>query len=341
MRKSILYFLIALTVLSISLSAFPNVRSAPADIKIVGYNYYIDTSGYVDIVGEIQNTGTSVISSVELGGAISTDSGPQTATCLAFCNYLLPGQRAPFYMELYLQSNVGQGSSPTTQAIVPSVYGVTLSVVRADATTGYQYQDVKVTQQTQFINTTAESNGAYMVSGTLKNEGSQTAENVRILGTFYNSSGYVVAVGGYTAMDPLATSLAPSATVDFDFGAFDVNMSDVTAQYKISSYSLLIQVTDPILQGTVPQVTPYPNNPTTVTANPSDTTQPTSTAPSDTQTPDQGTSNSNSTGYTPPTWAYAVVVVIAVAAVIGAVMALRKRRSNEEPKPTKKAAKKT
>ena len=347
MQKSILYFFVALTVLSVALSLVPNVRSAPADIKIVSYSWYIDLVGMVEAVGEVQNTGTNIIDKVHLGGTVTTNSGTQVdSSTLVYVNNLLPGQKAPFNMQFYIQ---GISVQTMQQPIILGVTNVNLIVLKADTTTGHQYPDLKITTQTHSIGTTTDDKGVYWVSGTLQNTGSQTAQNVRILGTFYNSSGNVVAVGGYT-IDPLTASLSPSATINFKFGAYDVNQSEVSevlSEYKISSYSLLIQTEGPILQGTAPTVTPYP---TTNPTSPSDTTSPTSTAPSDTQTPDSGNPiNSNSTGSSPPGWVYAVVVVVVLAAIVGGVVALRKRKSGEEPetdeeqpkKVTKKPATKT
>jgi hypothetical protein len=334
LRKSVICLVIALTILSFSLCFVPTTLSLTQDIKIVSYNWYFDMIGFVDVVGEVQNIGASTIASVYLAGEITTSDGTKTESSVqVWVQDLLPQQKAPFYMPFYPQ---GSGQTP----IILAVTDVQLAVVKADTTTDYQYQDLTITNQNYNIGTGADDKGVFWVTGTIKNTGTQTAQNIRVLGTFYNTAGNVVAVGGYTEPDGfVATSLAPSATTTFKFGAFDINQTGLSADEKIATYSLLVQAEKPILQGTGPKITPYP------TGHP----QPTGTAtPKVTQTPDSGDNNgstSNTINSSPPSWIYATTILI-LAVIIGAVIALRRRKSktkqdieDEEEKP-KKIAKK-
>jgi hypothetical protein len=339
MRKGIAYFLIVITAISLTLPLIPTAKSQTENVKIVSYSWYTDTAGFIDVVGEVQNIGSNTIATVMLSGVGTTSTGDTlTNTVRVWVQNLAPQQKAPFYLEFFPQSS-GQTSQTS---IMVQVVDVQLAVIQADETTNYQYPDLKITSHTQSIGNTADDKGVYWVSGTIQNTGSQTAKNVRILGTFYNSQGKVVAVGGYTT-DVLSASLAPSATANFNFGAYDVNQTGVSADQKIEDYSLLIQAEEPVMQGTPPTISPYPTGHTS----PSETTSPTS--PTDTQTPDQGNgSTSNTTGSSPPTWVYAVAFVAVFAVIVGAVLAFRKRSAGKEPnadeepkKPTKKPVAKT
>ena len=235
MRKTIAYLLIAVTVLSLTLCLIPTAHSQPSDIKIVSYSWYYDSLGLLDVVGEVQNIGTNIIDQVALAGTVTTTTGSQLqSSAPVWVQNLLPQQKAPFYMTFYTTDPSSQ--TPST----PAVADVQLTVTKADTTTKYQYQDLTIPTRSSSVDTTTANLGTYWVSGTLKNTGTQTAQNIRIIATFYNSAGTVVAVGGYTNADELlTTSLAPSATIDFTVGAYDINQTGISADKKIEKYTLL------------------------------------------------------------------------------------------------------
>jgi hypothetical protein len=303
-RKAV-YLLLILTMLT-SAQLVPNALSQPENVKVVSYSYYIDSLGYLTVVGEIENTGTSTISRVIIAGLVTTADGSQLeSSAQAWVRNLIPQQKAPFYME-FLSQNSG---------IWSGISDIELQVVMADSTTNYLYPDLQVTSNKAIIGTSSEDKGVYWVTGTIQNTGTQVAKNVRVIGTFYNSSGAVVAVGGYTS-ETVTTQLSPQAKVDFKFGAFDMNQSIVPQESKISTYSLLLQVDEPILQGTAPPITP------TTPSNPAITNSP------------------ESTNNSAPEWAYIVVIAIVIAAIATTVLKLKKRSSpkaskNKSVKPKK------
>ncbi len=135
---------------------------------------------------------------------------------------MLPNQKAPFYMTFFLQTDQSTQSTPT-------ISDVAVTITQATDTTGYLYPDVKVTSHQNSIGTSTDDKGVYWVTGTVKNIGTQTATDVRVLGTFYNSAGKVIAVGGYTE-EALSASLAPSQSVNFKFGAYDSNQTVIAVK---------------------------------------------------------------------------------------------------------------
>lgn len=72
MRKKTVYFFVVLLLLSVGLISVPKTFSQTQNIKvkILSYSYYIDPEGILDVVGEIQNEGTSTLSQVSLSGSI-------------------------------------------------------------------------------------------------------------------------------------------------------------------------------------------------------------------------------------------------------------------------------
>ena len=165
-------------------------------------------------------------------------------------------------------------------------------------------------------------------------------------GTFYNSTGTVVAVGNtYDMLGGFITaSLAPSATISFSVPAFDVNQTNVSSSEKIHSYSLLIQAGGPILQGAAPIVTPSPES----SSSPSSPSSSSSPNPSSSQSPGiTGSPSStqlkgvNSNGSLNATAIYVIVIVIVILAVAGTILVLNKRKPHETVKAQKKARKKS
>ncbi len=137
-----------------------------------------------------------------------------------------------------------------------TISNVQFSAVIADATTGYIYPDLTIASKTAFVNTTGDYNGAYQVNGVIKNTGTQTAYNLTVVGAFFNKAGKVVAVANTPYLNP--RQLPAGGTLNFEMWALDQNQSQVSADSKIASYSLLIQAGAPILQGQ-PIVTSDPN----------------------------------------------------------------------------------
>lgn len=68
------------------------------------------------------------------------------------------------------------------------------------------------------------------MSGTIQNSGSQTATNIRVIGTFYNASGTVVAVGYIEYLTPIVSK--PSSVASFKVGSFNHNQTEVPSNKK-------------------------------------------------------------------------------------------------------------
>jgi hypothetical protein len=315
MKKLVVYVFAFLALASLCLALVPKVSSEPADIKVVSYSYYVDNIGYLDVVGEVQNVGSNTIESVVISGTIYTPDGEAQASSYpttVWVGYLLPQQKAPFYME-FPPENSATGDLSWLSLGIDHVDFV---VNMANATSSYQYPDLTVTSSSGGT----DSEGVYWVSGTIKNTGSQTATNIGVMGTFYNASGTVVAVGN-TGNEPLTSSLSPSGTLSFKFGAWDMNQTIVPANAKIDHYSLLIQAAGPILSGDTPPTPP----PSTAPSSDGNT--------SPTESPGSGNSNPNPIA---PETQYAAVIVLVILGLAVAVLLLRRRKSQVTPQVAKK-----
>jgi hypothetical protein len=238
MKKLTTCLLIFLVAVSLTLTMVPIGSSQVSTVKIVSYSYYVDSLGYLDVVGEVQNTGPNTIDYVIVTGIVSSSDGAQSNSGIqVWGKNLTPGQKAPFYLEFHSESTT-DGTWYGTD-----ITNVQLEVSEAPATAQYQYSSLTLTSQKG----TVSAHGEFFLDCDVKNTGSQTASNAIICATFYNSTGQVVAVGYSNQSD-----ISPQSTVHLRAGAFDLNQSTVPSDKKISTYSALIQVSGPLLEGAAP-----------------------------------------------------------------------------------------
>jgi hypothetical protein len=303
MRKTVLYILISIIITSLAVSSIPGILCAPEDIKVTNYAYYVGPSGVLEVTGEIQNVGVNTIDSVTLLGSVINENGVDISDSgtKAWVAYIVPQQKAPFIMEFAppQDDNLWEPGD---------IAKIQFTVNHANATSNYQYPDLKIISSTPSIGTTGDYNGAFAVSGQIQNTGSQTATNLTVVAEFFNSTGSVVGVGYTTYLTP--SNLAPSEKTSFQVYALDLNQSIVPAYLKIASYQLLVQTQLPILQGSAPTVTPYQGNGSPVAGN------------------DQTTGSSSSPKPMNLTL-IAAIAVIAILAFVAAIVFLKRRKPQE------------
>jgi hypothetical protein len=232
MNKTVTTFLVILTICSLSLTMVSGALSQDqkGNVKILDYSYYIDSLGLIVVVGEVQNQGTNTLTSVIITGSIVSRDGiyqSNSYTLLgippATVTYLNPQQKAPFYMDFYPPQNSPDG---TWNSI--DIANVNLQVAQANATANYQYPDLTITSKQSSIGSTTNDKGVFWVNGNIQNTGSQTASNITVFGTFYNSTGATIAVGYSNTV----ASLSPSGSGSFKLGAFDLNQTGIPTSKK-------------------------------------------------------------------------------------------------------------
>jgi hypothetical protein len=227
MDKSCVIAVVVCAVLIFSLVLTPNdvTHAANTSVTVLSYSSY-DTGNFI-IVGEVQNTGNHALASVSLNVVVSASDGTQIAagTTDAYVNEFLPQQKAPFYLDF----------GKIDFNIISKVSTFDINVSNAPPTNYNQYPDLSLNVDFNGI-----INDAYVVSGSITNTGNQTANNIKIDGTYYNSAGVVVAVGLFVLQDPLT----PNTSANFTVGLFDASPK---LAVKISNYALLVQTSTQII----------------------------------------------------------------------------------------------
>jgi hypothetical protein len=305
MKKQAVFFVILLSVASISFALVPHASAAPQDIKVLNYTWYTGDIGSIIVVGEVQNVGSRVLNQVVLSGIMYSPDNIAEASSQAQVPavYLVPQEKAPFYMQF--DSSTGASGDITWTS--GGIDHFEFNVIKASETDNYQYPDLKVTTSSGSV----DSQGQYWATGTITNSGNQTATNIRVIATFYNSTGYIVAAG-FTGETPIAASVPPAGTVVFRVTTIDfLNQTQIPDSFKIQKYSFIVQADSPILRGTAPPPTNNTSNNDNSSSN-------------NTDTPNQDPGN----GGLP--WGNYAITIVVVLAVLAAVVLIRRRK----PQPT-------
>jgi len=307
MKKQIL---ILILLCNLTLAFFTTLSTVPvkadtSDAKVLSYSWYVADnnvlakySGDIVVVGEIQNVGTTNLGYVYVTGwAYLNDTVVAIAQHQVYGNNLQPGQKAPFYLDF-----VPENSEIGDLSWVPYVTNVVAAVTYVSNTDEDMYQGLTATSDSSM------SSGTFTVTGSVKNTGTQTIGDVRVVTTFYNSSGTVVSLS-YTSV--LSDSLAPGSSVSYTAVPTDNYPSD-----EITDYATLVQSTIQIPTSTATP-TPTSTAASTPTATATTTTQPT-------QTPTSNSEDNN-------TLLIAAVAVVVVIVLAVAVLMLKRNRSKTAP----------
>jgi hypothetical protein len=214
MRK--FYVLITLTMLTIFTSA-PLIQPSPSStitqtVILPTHSGYINDYGYFYVVGEVQNIGDTPIENVNItatfydskGDFIALGNGSSTL------EVILPGRKSPFEIILY--------SSLDSQ----KVYNYSLSTTFSQAKT--KPLGLDITTNSSFT----DANG-FHITGEIKNIGSEFTSFVKVIATFYNASGYVIATK-FSYSDP--KNLSPNQTATFEI------LLNTSVFTKVNHYTL-------------------------------------------------------------------------------------------------------
>jgi len=122
---------------------------------------------------------------------------------------------------------------------------VEFEVIISNETDNYQYPDLEIINDSPHI----DSNGIYTITGRVQNTGNQAAGKLWVVGTFYNSTGSVIATGfsDYLTPDSLQAGQTTSFTLNTVDAIPELENEMRSLAYEITDYALLIQTEAPII----------------------------------------------------------------------------------------------
>jgi hypothetical protein len=249
LKKIITVLVLSVLILSAFAVVFAqNVKASDAsgtEVKVLDYTWYTSTSsvnaGDLIVVGEIQNVGSKTIGNVTLTGNAFGSNGEALANIQAypFAYDMLPGQKAPFYIDFPQSSGIQtQSTSGPAPNWVTSVSDVSVTVASVTDTSATQYADLQIPKGDSILFPPSTDFPEYRVVGNIENNGTETAEDIFVVVTFYNSTGAAVGMN-YTGV---ANALAPGAQAPFDIPPIDPTDSNLL---NITSYAVLIDSLTP------------------------------------------------------------------------------------------------
>ncbi len=286
----------------------PQVYSQTSSAVISNYSWYTRPSdGDFIVVGEVLNTGTTVLNNVTFTGSVITSDGQVQASgsTIAYGDHILPGQKIPFYLDL----NASHSTSGNLNWVSLGVERVAFAVTQANAVSTMQYPNVDVIA----TNNATGSDGLFYVEGFARNYGNRTVNNVRVVATYYDAAGKVIAVGFTNFLESNGnTTLEQYGVLPFRVVAFD----STPRAAQIANFSLVAQIASPI----VPAVLTSPSPPPEESIEPGPITSPSESA-SPTSSP--GVQQQS----LPLDLIIVIVVIIALVIVIAVLVVKRKPRS--------------
>jgi len=183
---------------------------------------YLNDLYFYCAVGEVENTGDIACADVYVNATFYNFTGDVVAEIMQPTELytILPGRASPFDITLF--------------SIIESqkVYNYTLRIVQSSATQNGQV-GLNITSSSTSLN----SNGL-QINGTVENAGNQSASFTRVIATFYNVSGRVIAT---------ASSYASPSLLDINQTASFQILLNTSEASKADHYSLAAEADDPSL----------------------------------------------------------------------------------------------
>jgi hypothetical protein len=181
-------------------STSPPSLTIPPEIEkgllIPNYSDYVDTFGFLHIVGEVENISTNNTEENQITVTfIDTEGNPIiNASTYTYLDIITPGQRSPFEILL--------SSSPIAKNFILET---TWQISEEEP-----YIDIEIESESLQL----YEEGWYRIVGQLKNSGNKTVDSAIVVATFYNATGQVVGVGfAFSDVFPLGAGESSSFAI--------------------------------------------------------------------------------------------------------------------------------
>ena len=220
LSKSLLAMSILVGVLSAPIIFISPVR-AVADVDILSHTGYLDSSGYYHVVGEVQNVGDQAVKLVKIEVTFYDSSNVVIATRfdLTMLYVLMVGRKSPFDIVLL----------DTTQSAKVDNYSLSVTF---SATSPIPI-GLEILSHNSYVD---ESGSMHIIVGEIMNIAAEKASTVRVIATYYDGAGDVVAAM-LTYLDPIQSDLDPGQTAQFEFLLSDEDRTPYVDTYGLTAES--------------------------------------------------------------------------------------------------------
>ena len=194
------------------LFAMPRVAAATNVTIQNNTTSYIDSMGFLHVVGEVQNTGDTWVQFVQITGTMKGSNGQVVDVVMSYTllEYLPPGGKSPFDL---VEADKAKSTAVTGANLVVSAQ---------------QSQSFPDNLVIQGASSSIDSTGIYEVVGQVNNNGQQASTFTKVIATFYDNAGKVIgAAVGYTSPAEIPTRqtcgfrvLGPSTPISGHIASF-------------------------------------------------------------------------------------------------------------------------
>jgi hypothetical protein len=263
MTKKILDFLSYVAILVLMSTMFATTAEpvkAAEQITIINHQGILESAGYYNVVGEVKNTGDTPAKNVYVKITFTSSEGNDEDEQEVLIHTILPGRKAPF-----------MGTAAVVGSLVTSYNVELMDLTMASDDVPKALEITSATSEANIINN-------MMITGSVKNTGTETATYTRVYATVYdgpNGTGNVVAVTSTTAQP---TNVDPGQTGTFQMGFFITAGKSYTSMVIVAEsdqYEATSEYTASITQTSTPTASPTSltstNTPDPTSLNPSPT----------------------------------------------------------------------
>lgn len=170
---------------------------ADAQVELLNSSSYIDSLGWFNVVGEVQNVGDQAVDYVRISATFydSNDTVVDTAYTYSTLDVILPNRKSPFDIVLWDQS----------QSSKVDHYSLSVSF----STTVSMQQSLQILSHSSYIDVLGWLN----IVGEVENIATGGATFVKVIATCYDESGTVINVG-YSYTNPSEIEASQKAPFD-------------------------------------------------------------------------------------------------------------------------------
>ncbi len=173
----IVLLMLLLIIFSSSNLIFP--VKADAQVEVLTHSSYIDSLGWLNVVGEVQNVGDQPVEYVKISATFYDSSNTVVDTSFTFSDLdvILPNRKSPFDILLFDESQISKVDH----------YELSVSF----STTVSKQQSLRIISHSSYIDTLGWLN----IVGEVENSASGGATYVKVIATCYDESGTVINSG--------------------------------------------------------------------------------------------------------------------------------------------------
>jgi hypothetical protein len=255
----ILTFVVIFAMMSTMFALSAEPAKAAEQITIVNHQGILESSGYYNVVGEVKNTGDAPAKNVYVKITFTSSEGNDEDEQETLIHTILPGRKAPF-----------MGTASVQGSLVTSYKVELMDLTMAADDVPKNLEIVSAASEANIINN-------MMITGSVKNTGTETATYTRVYATIYDGpsgTGNVVAVTSSTAQP---YNIDPGQTGTFQMGFFITSGKSYASMLIVAESDQYETTSEYIAATGQTSTTPSPtsltstNSPSSTSLNPSPT----------------------------------------------------------------------